>query len=425
MKTRWYSLLFFGVLTAFPSLSKAGDPTGLSDLLKPIAILAAPVVMPVVLIKNAIYGTDKAAIEHWEKEQEKILKTHSKVRSEGIFGDSGIMTQQNVFQLLASRKFHYVEAPVRDIQWLVKEAAFAGAIQGAAEGKSIARFRLAPFGDHQCFTWREKVNDWTQRPPVVPGTCLVVEFDELTPRSRYAVRLDISKASARELYWELVDLKEDLVELRLPFWQAQYEGTPLRVQTWYLPTQTLGSPLALLLREIEPTDQPVPPRVLTYRQAFPYYLWVERQGELLATVRPRTRSLPQSSVVSEEEWAAFFRYTTSSGTPQVNRKLLALFPARGYVVQLPYELYGPRMVTECCIIQVANRASNRGINLSAETYEGVHLWSLHLISGYPTSPDGKSSFYSTGISIDGDELFVFGGDQEWVVPLDALPKLPN
>jgi hypothetical protein len=430
--------LFLVALLGAPT-SVIGEGVALTGGVERLVLPFAYVLAPFFLARDALYGSDDDARKALEKQREDILgKSKIAFAVDGIAGDELAISESAVYGMLVNRQMSFIESTVNDAGWLLTLAKDPEKFALLAANRRIVRISLGIEGDPDCFQQKADRHSWIKKPPVRPDTCLLVVFSD-TLRAEYKVRLDSSKASKRALYWEIVRAINDEVVLRLPFWEPQYEGQPLRVDTRFFLHKSgsyrpfIAAYTSLLntfvKKQVEAPADATPSRIIPWGRGS--YEVVGKYGPALPppqrfSVVLAPNEAPKSPTVVPSDWPDFYRYTQATGQPQINSNLLVFDPKRDLLVQHDPQKYGPSMVTDCCRIHVRNTGLlDVPIQITAVTHEGVGLWNYQIVTDRSALASQEHQWRATAVEIQGDALVVSTTHGSFSLGLHALPSLPQ
>jgi hypothetical protein len=238
------SCLLLGLL----SPAQSQTYTGIEDLVIPIAIVAAPF----VFVHDLLYGSDTIAFRSTEARTDKILKALPQpIPVQGLY-IGALDARHGLTGMLVHSGLPMVEIDAAGAAWLLAQAHDPVAPSALARQHPYIRLTLAPADQLDCFAFKSRDADISQLLTVRPGYCMRAAFvDDL--QSDLAVRVDASRVSHRELSWELIERGTGKLRLRLPFWETQREGHPVRVGGTYRERgETLS--FARLIKALQPVD---------------------------------------------------------------------------------------------------------------------------------------------------------------------------
>lgn len=223
--------------------------TGVESLLWPAIIVASPFIM----VKRLLFGSDEGARKSTEKEADQILEAFKNDLPITGLNLGPLDVRWSLQELLVKRRIPFVEIGAGgSVDWLMSESKDPVAFQDLAKQTKILRLSLGKRSSPDCFQWKSDYYDFTKKPPVRPGTCLIAVFANET-KSNLRIEVNAAKVSSRELRWDVVDQVTNKVYLSLPFWASQVEGRPLRV----VPTDRGGiDPFGKVVNKLRPIGQP-------------------------------------------------------------------------------------------------------------------------------------------------------------------------
>lgn len=241
------------ILAALVSCIQArGAPinTGVEAIFWPAVIIAGPF----LLVHDLLFGSDTSARESAEKEATRILKAHEdQIPTNGLYTGS-VNLRWALYGMLVESRLPFIEVNTAGSAWLLSMAKMPAPLIAQAEQHKYIRLSLGKRDDPHCLTWANSSYDWTNKPPVRPGTCVLAVFDD-DLQSNIQLNVDASRVSSRKLRWELVDRSTGKVLLSVPFWEPQTEGQPVHVSATYRYADEIDI-FASVLRKLSPTLAP-------------------------------------------------------------------------------------------------------------------------------------------------------------------------
>lgn len=214
-----------------PAASHAGtaDPSGLSNLLWPLVIIASPY----LLIRGEVSGdaADRRAMEQRRKEADILYRTQRPpVAAEGVY--IGKLPLKDALRgIMAFRRVPIVELDSAGARWLLEQAADPKPLVAQAVQHPYIRLGIGERGSATCLAFPER-NDWTRSIPFTPGRCLSISFED-TLVSDVELKLVDSRRSERTLEWQLRRRANEEVLERMPFWTPQRHGAAVAFRAEY------------------------------------------------------------------------------------------------------------------------------------------------------------------------------------------------
>ncbi|RZI55646.1 MAG: hypothetical protein EOP37_27305 [Rubrivivax sp.] len=315
-------LRFKGLVVALALLSGtgsrgAGINTGVEDILWPAILIGRPI----VLVHDLVFGSDETAMKAADKAAERILNDHAGVVTMHGLYTGALDLRWALFGLFVERQLPLVEMDVSGSAWLFSMMKTPGRLVEDAKDHKYIRLALKEKGDPHCVDWNFRTVEWVESPPVRPPACLTVSFaDRLS--SDVEMSVDFSRASHRELRWQLKDRVRNTVLLDVPFWHRQTRGNPLYVDLTYRQAHE-NNPFIRVLKKLSPAEP------ATNSEGRPFLMKrfdeARRSDDLdlpsfrvWGYFRERTVAVPPTRTRgSEHWWTEMYRSAIADGRPAV------------------------------------------------------------------------------------------------------------
>jgi len=425
------------------------------------------VASPFIVVHELLVGSDSGAVEAAAKQARRLLDAHpGGIPAEGLYTGSLDM-RMALYGLLVDARLPFVEINVAGSAWLMSLASDAPALVARAEGRPYIRLSLAERGAPACVAWTYPVEKWLASPPVRPGTCLALTFEDHL-RSDLQLAVDARQVSARKLRWQLSDRASGAEHLAIPFWQSQTAGQPLRAAGVYREESDAGNDFARLIQKASPTafarradGQPfVMNRVRS--PVMGESDLVDRSAVVRGEFRvPRTP--PALLHQDNESWSDGYAQAIRGGKPRVINNGLLVVPetdsvARACAFPFPTDCsFESNFAADVGVLSVLHRASYQpppsvkypaahgmALVIAGRAYDGRLLWyfqsepepgSVPAAAQPCREPASQCDFHPVQAAVTDGELIVYGrfasGNAavrellprdvfEWAIPVASL-----
>jgi len=319
---RLAKLLAASLLSVGFSVRAAAPDPGIGSLLWPLVIIASPF----IVVHDLIYGSDSDARTNAESEANKILGAYKdRISVNGLYAGS-INLRWAIYGMLVESRLPFIEINTSSSAWLLSLAKDPKPLIKDAEQHKYIRLSLGKQGAPNCFNWTE---NWETQPPVRPGTCLLITFDDEL-QSDVQLSVDVSNVKNRILRWELIDRATSKVHLSVPFWESQTEGQPLRITATYRAAHE-DYVFIRTLRRLSPVTQPS----TSTERAFIMQRFAKRTPEKIDGVvtvihsefrDPTLPKLPDTDLHKNETWKEGYERAIATGKPVIINNTLLIVP---------------------------------------------------------------------------------------------------
>lgn len=321
-RKRLAKLLAASLLSVGFSVRAAAPDPGIGSLLWPLVIIASPF----IVVHDLIYGSDDDARTKAESEANKILgEFKDQISVQGLYAGS-INLRSALYGMLVESRLPFIEINTHGSAWLLSLAKDPKPLLTNAEQHKYIRLSLGKQGAPNCFNWTE---NWENQPPVRPGTCLSLTFDDKL-QSDVQLSVDVSNIKSRILRWELLDRATGKVHLSVPFWESQTEGQPVRITATYRAAHE-DYVFIRTLRKLSPALQPS----ATSEPPFIMHRFAKRTPEKLDGVvtmihsefrAPTLPKLTDADLHKNETWKEGYDRATATGKPVIINNTLLIVP---------------------------------------------------------------------------------------------------
>ena len=414
----------------------AGDPTGISELFMPFVYLLRPVYM----VKTLLFGSDEKSRLNTEAEANRIIsELKEPIPVKGLYVGT-LNLKFSISGILIDSRIPFVETDIAAAQWLIEQAAQPKELMAGASGNVYLRVSLGEKGNLHCLKWKSPNDDWANKVPLRPGTCLKVTFEK-NLLSEVELRVNTEKVPNRQLRWELLDRTSGKVLLSLPFWQPQTENSPLSVSTNYRERYE-NSPFSKFIKMLKPSPENLNSDgksfVLSWND--PHYHGHVETVYLTAKTTPASVAWPEMERKNESYEQGYRRAYDSNKAVLINNHLVFLPKLDKVGNQWPFT-FGPRAVDDRFFVTAQYQPGKLNVKIFGYLYDGAQLWNAEIApdiipEDVKVCEEKNSScyFFPSAIRITGDSLIVLGSYElprnqhskkiyEWSVPLDRLPKV--
>lgn len=436
----YYIALIFAPLSSHAN--EGAGITGLEKLFWPIVIIN----YPFYKFNELVNGSDHKAMQETGEAAAKILQsTATSFYTNGLYVH-GVSIEYALYGLLVDRQIQFIESDINYSDWVAKY----GKLKKEIEGAGYIRFSLSDDGDENCFLWKDGNSNWTKAPPVRPGVCLKAT-EETRLQSELELSVDVSNWKKRELSWTLSSREDSATLLKVPFWEYQTEGKPLRFSALFR-NRYDTSPFARVAEKIFPLHNPVYPenrsRLMKWND---FEKGVRRYIDtidIVATVRKPRLIWDAPDQNKNQRWEDGYRKAYKEMQPVLLNESLLIDPIMDRVgFQFDWD-FGKRKIHKRNIVMAfyTQRYCDNGKCLEMKVlvhgvgFDGNRHWSLSLTpemipedASKCLNADKFCYFYPIDLKINDEELVIYGefsntadirSDRyEWAVPLTKLPPL--
>ena len=453
-KFRAAALLF---LFLSASARSEGISTGVESLLWPAIIVASPF----IVVKRLLFGSDDGARKSTEKEANQILEAFKEDLPVTGLNMGPLDVRWSLHELLVNRRIPFVEVGAGGtVDWLISETRDPAAFKDLAKQTKILRLSLGQRSSADCFQWKSDYNDFTKKPPVRPGTCLIAIFaNEI--KSNLRIEVNAAKVSSRELRWDVVDQVTNKVYLSLPFWESQVEGRPLRV----VPTDRGGfDPFGKVVSKLRPFGQPgeADPTANPHPYVMDWFKDIDprREGKLSKSeVTGTFRSVQgtwefPAAVAGSESWESGYERAYRTGKPVLLNNSMLIVPSNNLIGPACANQFRNRCdyrkhtLTEIGVITTLSDSASiitypeghvlktqMRVNVAARSFEGDLIWNFAVtpeslpeeVHQVCNDYKSKCEFSVDAVSLNNSELVIYGrfwrnsSHFELVVPRSKIP----
>lgn len=425
--------LALGVLPG-PGRAGTADPSGVSDLLLPAAIILAPVIVPL----NFLFGDKNPRLTAYAQKKADALLAEQKtpIPFKGMY-TGGIDLSRAIEGMFVGGQIPFVEIDTAGSKWLIEQSGSPKPLVDQALENPYIRLELAQEGDPACFVWKSENNNWTQRIPVRPGTCLSVSFTK-TLSSDVQVKVNTSNAGQGELLWEFSERATGKLLLAVPYWQGQMPDKTPRISPSYGPefnaddhTRFAGS-----IRKFIASSRPMASDGRPYLLTWVY--WSTREApttKVTAHVKVSDKLWPHDA--SRNDWKSAYRHAYETGNATLAGWKYILFPENNSVGKLRIDDFGFATLEKNLLFNMPRSADRVSATARASLLNGKAVWNLRIqpdvIPEQLLDRQG-CSFRTSVVELSAEDLILKGNiycsageaiGTEWIISRTSLPPVPG